>query len=243
MVLADVTVLTAGIEGAVVLSILSSALGTTGFLVERSLPATGIIFTDPEIPIPRKRQESSSKIPENTQEFCPRPKLPIGQTLNDVHQKFTPILNKIPEQITSIQSKISMMKTKLLDMLGLQCLFPILFHPFDPILTYFRCLLGLNYNDGFMSVPTCSSTICSQQEVEEQEIDHRLEIPPMETTDLAVRTMDSCFRSMKRVNYGTRVLVKLVDDKSCDDPKFEKECEELIAQDRVVMEDTCNTPG
>ena len=136
-----------------------------------------------------------------------------------------------------------MLKAKVLDTLGLQCLLPILLHPFVPILKYVRCLLDLNYNDGFMVVPGCNSSICTPLEVEEREITHRLEIPHMDTTDLSVRTMDSCFRSMKRVNYGTRVLVKLVDDKSCDDPKFEKECEELIAQDRVVMEDTCNTPG
>ena len=211
-------------------------------MLERSIPATAIIFTEPEIPSPRRRQDSF-KVPQKTHASCPRPKLPIGPTLNDANQKFSPLLNKIPEQIASLHSKFSALKAKVLDTLGLQCLLPILLHPFAPILKYVRCLLDLNYNDGFMVVPGCNSTICTPLDVEEREITHRLEIPHMDTEDLSVRTMDRCFRKMQPVAYGTRVLVTLVDDQPCDDPKYQDECKELMEEDRIVMEENCETPG
>ena len=241
-VFADVSVLTVGIDGAVVLSVFSTALEVSGFLVERSLPATAVIFTEPEIPAPQRRQESP-KTPQSTQESCPRPKIPIGKAITKVHEGFSPILNKIPEPIKKIHSNVGMLKTKMLDFLGLQCLFPRLIKPFSPLLKYVRCLIGLNFDDGFMTVPSCEEMICSTQETEEREITHRLEIPHMETAVLSIRTMDSCFHGMKRIDYGTRILVTLVDDQPCDNPRFLDECKELMEQDRVVTEDECETPG
>ena len=132
---ADVSVLTVGIDGAVVLSVFSTALEVSGFLVERSLPATAVIFTEPEIPAPQRRQESP-KTPQSTQESCPRPKIPIGKAITKVHEGFSPILNKIPEPIKKIHSNVGMLKTKMLDFLGLQCLFPRLIQPLIEIVIY-----------------------------------------------------------------------------------------------------------
>ena len=210
--------------------------------MERSIPATAIIFTEPEIPSPRRRQDSFL-VRQKTHGSCPRPKLPIGPMLNVANQKITPLLNKIPAPIKSLHSKITMLKAKALDALRLQCLFPILLNPFDPILKYVRCLLDLNYNDGFMVVPGCNSSICTPLEVEEREITHRLEIPHMDTEDLSIRTMDRCFRKMQPVSYGTRIIVKLLDDEPCDDPKYQDECKELMEQDKIVFEENCGTPG
>ena len=225
------------------MSVFSSALANSGFLVERSLPATAIIFPEPETSSSQRRenfyQTDFDRTSEDTQGSCSRPKLPIGQALD-------PILNKIPEPITRIHSKFEMTKARILDKLGLQCLFPKLIHPFNPIFKYVRCLLGINSNDGFLSVPSCDyrpTTICSKQDVQEQEITHSLYTPYIPTTDLRIRTIDSCFPGLERVSYGARILIKLVDDQPCDDVRYNNECNELIETNRIVSEHTCETPG
>jgi hypothetical protein len=39
--------------------------------------------------------------------------------------------------------------------------------------------------------------------------------------------------------YGARVLAKIVDDQSCDDPKYQQVCQEVMDQNRVIDEDGC----
>ena len=58
-----------------------------------------------------------------------------------------------------------------------------------------------------------------------------------------VSTLDDCFDDMKKVTYGSRVVAKLVDDVSCDDPRYEGICEELMTQGRVIDEDSCQSEG
>ena len=60
--------------------------------------------------------------------------------------------------------------------------------------------------------------------------------------DGEVSTMDDCFSDMEKVVYGSRVRAKIVDDSSCDDPKYEEECQKLMLQNRIVMEENCETP-
>ena len=56
-----------------------------------------------------------------------------------------------------------------------------------------------------------------------------------------VNTMDDCFTDMDKVIYGARVKAKLVDDQPCDDPKYESICQEAIEQNRMILQDSCET--
>ena len=67
--------------------------------------------------------------------------------------------------------------------------------------------------------------------------------PLDETIENQANTYDDCFDDMRKITYGARVLAKLVDDVSCDDPRYEGMCEELIAQDRVLNEENCQSIG
>ena len=219
----------------------SNSLENSGFLVPRTVPATAVIFT--EVPSAGTRRKKDNFEPsENTHFTCPRPVLPIGQKLNSIHQTFSPIIDKIPETIITFQSKLTMLKAKILDQLGLQCVVPILYKPYLPFLSYMRCLLGLDNDTGFMSAPSCNTKMCRRLEIEEREITHRLRVPDFEVTDLRVRTLDNCFRDMDGMQYGTRILVKLVDDQSCGEPRYSSVCDELLTQNRVVMDTRCETP-
>ena len=92
-----------------------------------------------------------------------------------------------------------------------------------------------------MEVPTCSSTLCSKSETEEMEITHHLDAPILDVANMRVRTMDDCFRDMRKVTYGSRILAKLVDDQSCNDPRYTSFCEELFGQERIIMQETCDS--
>ena len=56
-----------------------------------------------------------------------------------------------------------------------------------------------------------------------------------------VNTMDDCFTDMDKVIYGARVRAKLVDDEPCDDSRYEKVCQEIIKQKRMILEESCET--
>ena len=64
----------------------------------------------------------------------------------------------------------------------------------------------------------------------------------MRMMDLHVQSMSDCFEDMEELQYGARVLAKVVDDQSCSDPRFAQQCEDLMSQGRVVDEDSCSTP-
>ena len=40
--------------------------------------------------------------------------------------------------------------------------------------------------------------------------------------------------------YGARVLAKISDDKSCNDPKDQQDCQEAMKQDCVIIEYPCD---
>jgi hypothetical protein len=101
--------------------------------------------------------------------------------------------------------------------------------------------LGLD-DDGFMEAAKCDEMRCERSEVEEKEITRDLGPVPMKMMNLRVESMSDCFEEMREIKYGARVLAKIVDDKSCSDPQYAQECEELMSQGRVVDEDQCSTP-
>ena len=58
-----------------------------------------------------------------------------------------------------------------------------------------------------------------------------------------VSTLDDCFNDMEKVEYGTRIHAKLIDDGSCSNPRYTSICQSMIEQDRVVLENECQSPG
>ena len=186
---------------------------------------------------PRRKIMSSQPSNSNVQS-CSRPLIPIGRKVNIATQKFSPILDKISNPFNLVESKLTMFKTKLLDKLGLQCVVPTIVRKFQPFITRISCKLGLN-GDGFMEVLPCTSNLCSESVIEEREITHHLEAPILDFTNLRVRTIDDCFPGMNKITYGSRILVKLVVDQPCDNPRFSSFCDDLFVMDRVIMKRTC----
>ena len=136
---------------------------------------------------------------------------------------------------------VSMYKAAAVDKARLSCLIPTLRRPFEPILEHFRCKLGIP-EDAYMEAPPCDPTICTGSEVEEREITKSKPIPSMVLMNISVETIDDCFDDMTKLVYGSRVLIKAVDDESCDDPRFSDMCQELLKDDKVIMEDSCKSP-
>ena len=143
-------------------------------------------------------------------------------------------------QLSKVQEKIGRIKMRLYDKLGIACLVPKLIHPFEPILSYARCKLGIPA-DPYMEAAPCNIMAC-EESIEEKEITHDLGPPPMTMMNLGVQTMSDCFGRMREVMYGARVLSKIVNDESCDNPKNQQACQEAMDQDRIIDEDRCTTP-
>ena len=126
------------------------------------------------------------------------------------------------------------------DKLNIACLVPKIIRPFEPFLLYMRCKLGLD-EDGFMEAALCNEMRC-EESIEEKEVTHDIGPAPMTMMNLGVQTMSNCFPEMREIMYGARVLAKIVDDKSCDDPRYQQECQEVLDQGRIIDEDGCATP-
>ena len=149
---------------------------------------------------------------------------------------------KITEPFSILTQKMSYVKSRILQKLGLMCVIPKLTRPFEPIFEYARCKLGIN-QDNFMETPPCNATACIDPSVEEREITRDMGLPNLDfMVDGMVSTLDECFNDMPKVKYGSRVLVKIVDDESCDDSRYESMCQEMMDQNRIVLEDDCQTP-
>ena len=227
----------AGISGAVVVSVFASDLIGT-FVLPRTVPATAVILSEP--PTARLSRQSAP----NLQKACPRPVIDVGAILNAKSQQISPLvtkLSKISERISSVTSPISALKSRAYKTLGIECLFPRLIRPFQPIFKYTRCRLGLT-NDGFMNTPSCDASTCVNATVEIKEITRDKGLPNLDfMMEGRVNTMDDWFTDMDKVIYGARVRAKLVDDRPCDDPKYESICQEAIEQKRMILEDNCET--
>ena len=127
--------------------------------------------------------------------------------------------------------------------LGIECLFPKLLRPYEPMFEYFRCKFGLA-SDDFMGTPPCNTSACLNLETIETDITRDLGLPNLDfMIEDKVSTMDDCFGDMPKVMYGARVRANLVDDESCDDPRYKQICQELMETDRVLMEQNCENSG
>ena len=131
----------------------------------------------------------------------------------------------------------------MLKKLRLTCLFPKLIRPFEPILSYTKCKLGLS-DDGFMVTPPCNASVCTNPIIEDRMIIRDLGLPNLDNMIMEeVSTLDDCFNDMEKVEYGTRIHAKLIDDESCSNPRYTSICQSMIEQDRVVLENECQSPG
>ena len=167
---------------------------------------------------------------------------------NNTHKLVDPVLNngfKIGgvkyeiDRVTQLWDlaiqKLSMAKASFYEKLGLSCLVPWLLQPWVPIFDYARCQLGIK--DDFMEAPICNRTLCTDSEIEDREITNDNGMQNVDTSTLEVNTVDDCIPNMKKVTYGVRVLAKLIDD-----PEHKEECNRLIADQRIVEEETCQLP-
>ena len=136
---------------------------------------------------------------------------------------------------------ISLYQAAAFDKLGLSCLFPTLSRPFEPLFNYLRCKLGL-VQDQYMEAPGCNAKICTISELEEREITMSKPIPSLELMDMSVETIDDCFDDMNKLVYGVRVLMKNIDDDSCEDPRFGDICDQLYEEGKVLIEEDCVSP-
>lgn len=140
--------------------------------------------------------------------------------------------------LSSISRHSSYIKAKAWEQAGLACLFPKLRRPFNPIFRHIRCRLGL-FEDEFMEVPSYNQISCSDSEIEEKEISMEKQIPHLKIINLQVRTKDDCFPDKPKVMFGARILIKLMDDLPCNDPKFKSSCQELFEQNQVIFTEDC----
>ena len=92
-----------------------------------------------------------------------------------------------------------------------------------------------------MEAARCGAIAC-QESVVKKQITHDLGPAPMKTTNVEVQTMADCFGEMQEVSYGARILGKIVNDQSCDDPRYQNMCNEAIDEGRIIEEERCSTP-
>ena len=238
IVAGEVGGLVGGINGATVLSVFSSSLAGS-FLIPRILPATAALFSEPNIE-PTSRQ-SEGDLHEHS---CSRPVIRVGDTLKQIRNKISPltkIYSRVSNRFSRIASKISTIKSNISETLRLSCLLPKIFRPFMPILKYTRCKLGLN-EDGFMETPPCQETSCLEPNVKDRAITRDIGIPNLDfMMEGKVSTLDDCFPDMEKIEYGARVIVKLVDDQSCDDARYSFMCQEALQENRTVSIESCLT--
>ena len=135
-----------------------------------------------------------------------------------------------------------MAKARIVNKLGIACLFPKILRPFRPTFEYFRCKLGLE-DDGFMETPGCDDSTCNDSELEDREITQDRGLPNLDFMRMEVATMDDCFGDMQKVTYGARVDAKIVDDVPCEDPNYQDICKDLEQENKIVMEDSCSSFG
>ena len=241
---AEVSSLASGLNGATTLGVFSSNIPGS-FILPRTVDATALLIAEPPILPIIPRQSGSSSSSHTHHQSCKRPIIDVGAKINRTTAKLAPFLkriSKVTDAITNISSKLTNLKENIFQRLGLMCLFPKLLRPFEPIIQSFKCKLGLN-EDGFMENPPCNSSACLNPEIEDRPITRDRGLPNLDfMIEDMVSTMDDCFDDMEKVTYGSRVLAKLVDDESCDDPRYTSICQEALENDKVVSEGSCQSP-
>ena len=227
----EVSVLAEGLEGATILSVFSSSLPET-FIVPRTVPATAILFKEPD-PLSTARNSLYKKKPKRA---CAQTILPLGR----MKKKLSPVMNTI----SKVTQPISSLKSRFYNKLGLSCLVPKLLRPFHKLIEKITCKLGLDIENEYMRGSLCNPLNCNETSLETKMVTNDLGLP---NTDYLMKnrvtTYDDCFRDIPKATYGSRVLAKIVDDVSCNDYRYMRICEELINQDQILMEENCRSPG
>ena len=222
------------------LSVYSSDLPQSGFLIPRSVDATAVSFTEPDVEIPRTSISRQSTYGNSHHDgACNRPIIHLGRKINRLTNKKSSFIDVVSKRIEKVRSRIGSIKMMLYDKLHISCLFPKLIRPFEPTFKYLRCKLGLE-EDEYMEAAQCNAMAC-EESLEEKVITNDLGPAPMEMMNLDVQTMSDCFGNMREVEYGARVLAKIVRDGSCEDPKYQQICQDLLNENRVIEEENCRT--
>ena len=237
----DVSLLTAGISGAVVLSVYSSDLSPSGFLIPRTVDATAVFFTDSVDTIPRVSlymQYYNDNSHHN--EVCPksRPKIQPYSILQQENRK-SPLLRNVSRQIKKEHARIGRTKMRVFNNLGIGCLVPKVTYPFETMFRYLRCKMGIK-DDEYMDAAQCNAVTC-EESISEEKVITNSRPTTLRMMNLDVQTKSDCFKDVKEVKYGVRVLAKLIRDASCDDPEYQQICQELLNENRVIEEDECRT--
>ena len=167
---------------------------------------------------------------------CKKTILPLGR----IKKSLSPLTKKI----SNVFQPISNLKSKFYSKAGLLCLVPKLLRPFHPLIEKIRCKLGLDEATEFMPGNECNPNSCIDPALETKIVTNDLGLP---NTDFLTRgrvsTLDDCFRDMSKAKYGSRVRVKILDDVSCENFRYQNICEELIEQNLVLYEEDCRSPG
>lgn len=232
-------------------------VANSGFMVRRIIPSTAVIFSEPNSNI-QETSTSRQSVYNAVHKSCSRPVFQQGtivKTSNSfkkwlLHQmvkKLVPPPLKAPAKtairrwsnlLSTISTRSSFIKAKAWEQASLACLFPKLRRPFNPIFQQIRCWLGL-FEDKFMEVPLYNQISCSESKIEDKEITMERQIPDLKIINLRVRTNDDCFPDKPKAMFGARILIKLVDDLPCTDPRFESSCQELFEQNQVIFTEDC----
>ena len=94
-----------------------------------------------------------------------------------------------------------------------------------------------------MEAAVCNSVECTDPTLEDRIITRDRGMPNLDFMRLEVSTMADCFGDLRQINYGSRVLAKIKDDESCEDPQNKQICEELESLNRTLTEEECFSPG
>ena len=93
-----------------------------------------------------------------------------------------------------------------------------------------------------MEDPPCDQTICSASEIEDRQLSMIKPIPSMILMNISVETIDDFFQDMTKEQYGVKVLINVLDDDSCEDPRLHEICKSLFEENKVIMEEACSMP-
>ena len=207
-------------------------------MIPRTVDATAIIFTEPDITIPRtsisRKSSYGNSIPDRA---CDRQMIHFGKNNSRRKNRKSPLIDRVSEKLEKLRTKVRSIKTKMYDKVRLGCLFPKLIRPFEPIFEYIRCKLGLD-EDEFLEAAQCNSIAC-EKSLEDKIITNDRGPPPIRMMKLQAQTLSDCFDDIPKVRYGARVLAKIVQDKACDDPDNLSICQELINEGRVLDQEKC----
>ena len=219
----------------------SSDLTPSGFLIPRTVDATAVLFTESVDTIPRvsaDMQYSNENSHHNRE--CRRSRLevqpyPILQKEN----RKSPLRKKASRLLEKVHASIGRTKMRVANKFGIGCLVPKITRSFEPMFRYLRCKLGIK-DDDYMDAAQCNVVRC-EESISEEKVITNSRPTTLRMMNLDVQTTSECFKDVREVKYGARVLAKLIRDASCDDPEYQQICQDLLNENRIIKEDGCRT--